>query len=88
VTKLLHDFVPKVRDAIWLVDEAYYMVAIKVHPEYAGIGIVLVQRPDHEDYVTWEWNDYHLGDGAVALYSGHYDMTYEEGMMDFEARGR
>jgi hypothetical protein len=85
---VLHDFVPQVAAQIETVDESYYMVAIKMHKAYEDTGIVLVYRPRDDSWITWEWSTKSSGGSQALLYQGHYDMDYDEGMMDFEARGR
>jgi hypothetical protein len=85
---VLHDYVPEVAKQIATVDETYYMVAIKMHKAWEKTGIVLVYRPRDDSWITWEWNVDHAVPGKAILHTGHYDMDYDTGMVDFEARGR
>lgn len=68
-----------------LADLDCWGVAVKLHKFYEGVWIVLAYRPEDDSWITWEGTTRYPN---VDLHTGHYDMTYEEGMMDFEARGR
>lgn len=59
------------------------LIAAREHKSNDMIGFVLAYRPKKGDYITWLWNSAHR---YTALYEGHYDMEYEEALMDFEAR--
>lgn len=65
------------------------VVAIKENDH--GFGVVLVRR-DVDDYITWIWATIDTSGEPIAtptgatLYSGNYDMTRDEGTLDFEAR--
>ena len=60
------------------------LMAARAHKSTEYLGFVLAYRPSTDDYVTWLWND--SRPGGVFLTEGHYDMDYEDALMDFESR--
>lgn len=65
------------------------IVAIKENGP--GYGVVLVQR-GMDDFVTWIWATIDTAGERITtptgalIYSGNYDMSRPEGILDFEAR--
>ena len=63
-------------------DEGIVILAAREHKSNDMLGFVLAYRSEG-DYITWLWNS---ARPTTVLYEGHYDMDYEEALMDFESR--
>ena len=80
LSEVMADIERKVQE----VDERLYSVAMAMHRSNENEGVVLVYRPFEDDWITWRW--YANGVNPLQLHTGHYDMDYDEAMMDFESR--
>jgi hypothetical protein len=67
------------------IEEGLVLIAARESRGDEFLGFVLVYRPTEGDYVTWLWNT-SAPSNKTFLHTGHYDMDYEEALMDFESR--